>query len=1273
MPRFQGEPLKITVGTDRGRDGQRADPLPADDELSTASTLQSLASGATEDRLVWGARRYKSFKLYNAIYGYYLDHKRRHELAILKEADAHRDANTASRGSQPGTSPIAFRIDDDDEDVDNVDPDYGPEFDLRGGLAPRPPARPRRFYTHGAPRSHPLLRSPPPRRSSLTSPRAFAESVLPTRSPTTSPRDVSATAVGPEAEDCLMMDEGQRPASGSSRLRRPDVSVHQALVAEHSDEVMEVPAVNRGASSSGQRPNLVKSPVPAHPPSAVVHAEPQPLQAAVSWATGKVADHASPASCFHAVAHGRVVAGHSSSPFDDKKVLERQRHRHTDGPKWRHRLHARAHSAMTGERDDPHLDMVRAHSLTLGLLCHQPACALAPLAAELATFPGYDSAPAARMPFVDDTGTPHIVVGPSTPRAVVEAPRSQHASGDRYHHQPPGRGWMSGRGADLRRMADIGASARELRDAVSRDRDVNPDSDQMGSASSPHIREPHGERIGRSPPRSPSATDSDEDDGEGDNPPRPLRQRPHSVHGYTHRQPTVETNIKGPDSTPYANEYVEWRRRFNMNPVYPNKCYLDARMLGAIDGADHLVLHEKPVEVCRRFRDSGACPKGGACKYAHADTSVPTKVKKDKTATSPCRLFRDLGKCRFGGACKYAHADTSVTTKVKKDKTATPPAPPQSAAPAVPRTPVDPTTTVATGKGKGKGKMVIDKAALAAAAKLNAKAKRRAKRAAAEQVALIPGAAASAGPLTRKHDIVCRHWMAGTCNRGDACAFAHAPTGTRSPAAHAAKGAGKATDEGKGTSAIVCHALSGLAVSRAGVRQMTIPDHKSSNSDDEMADRVLRLAPRREGGGRQRLPSMDHKSNSMTDQQSDIANGKMDRGASTPRFAAQANVEEATRPVVRPFRPSSGRSQHDELPHVAAAAVDAKALTKANVEVLELVTAHSVGAQAAADQPPLLTTQPAATKSAQTTPAPLRWSVGDPVQVLTDNQRDWMDGHVIAVFREDTQAEGHDIPAGTVKVQYKLGLKWIMPDGMTASLKRRAPLKDATAPTPVNVDATENTPLTAEQFHVLHAAKIAKITASEKLVAHMDEELCYLICTRATGMDEQVAYLFETRPTVKKQLAKDKRFLANLWPTGPSDVVYCLDAFSVLATREQIDVFIYIQAEIDKMIIDLKRHQGRNTHDHDWCINDQNKVNLYIHKGYDWYYLKELIVSLEATTAIVAETHVQMKRASQSREADNANSQQTVKDQGGTQHLLQQALARMSEVYVLLESQRAAR
>ena len=79
---------------------------------------------------------------------------------------------------------------------------------------------------------------------------------------------------------------------------------------------------------------------------------------------------------------------------------------------------------------------------------------------------------------------------------------------------------------------------------------------------------------------------------------------------------------------------------------------------------------------------------------------------------------------------------------------------------------------------------------------------------------------------------------------------------------------------------------------------MTILPPKSDNSEDK---------------------TIDHKSNSMTDQQSNIANGKMDGGASTPRFAARADGEEATRPVVRPLWPSSGRSQHEELPVETAA------------------------------------------------------------------------------------------------------------------------------------------------------------------------------------------------------------------------------------------------------------------------------------------------------------------------------------------------------------------
>ena len=91
----------------------------------------------------------------------------------------------------------------------------------------------------------------------------------------------------------------------------------------------------------------------------------------------------------------------------------------------------------------------------------------------------------------------------------------------------------------------------------------------------------------------------------------------------------------------------------------------------------------------------------------------------------------------------------------------------------MPWTPIDP-AAAAKGKGKGKGKKSLRKAAAAVAAAL----------AAAELAATLPGAAATAGPLERKHQI-CWHFEqhgAGGCHRGDTCTFAHGPPGTLSPA-----------------------------------------------------------------------------------------------------------------------------------------------------------------------------------------------------------------------------------------------------------------------------------------------------------------------------------------------------------------------------------------------------------------------------------------------------------------------------------------------------------
>jgi len=71
--------------------------------------------------------------------------------------------------------------------------------------------------------------------------------------------------------------------------------------------------------------------------------------------------------------------------------------------------------------------------------------------------------------------------------------------------------------------------------------------------------------------------------------------------------------------------------------------------------------------------------------------------------------------------------------------------------------------------------------------------------------------------------------------------------------------------------------------------------------------------------------------------------------------------------------------------------------------------------------------------------AEVKFNVGEQVLVVTDDGHKWMDGTVMATFLVDTEAEGYSIPAGTVKVSYDLGIKWVMPQNMSNTLRKKAP------------------------------------------------------------------------------------------------------------------------------------------------------------------------------------------------------------------------------------------
>lgn len=62
---------------------------------------------------------------------------------------------------------------------------------------------------------------------------------------------------------------------------------------------------------------------------------------------------------------------------------------------------------------------------------------------------------------------------------------------------------------------------------------------------------------------------------------------------------------------------------------------------------------------------------------------------------------------------------------------------------------------------------------------------------------------------------------------------------------------------------------------------------------------------------------------------------------------------------------------------------------------------------------------------------------GEHVMVVTDDGKSWMDAVVVAVYPTDCMAEGYSVPGGTVKVQYELGIKWVMPSTVSTTLRKK--------------------------------------------------------------------------------------------------------------------------------------------------------------------------------------------------------------------------------------------
>merc|ERR1719181_1923249 len=139
---------------------------------------------------------------------------------------------------------------------------------------------------------------------------------------------------------------------------------------------------------------------------------------------------------------------------------------------------------------------------------------------------------------------------------------------------------------------------------------------------------------------------------------------------------------------------------------------------------------------------------------------------------------------------------------------------------------------------------------------------------------------------------------------------------------------------------------------------------------------------------------------------------------------------------------------------------------------------------------------------------------------------------------------------------------------------------------------------------------------------------------------------------------------------------------ALIAASAQLDAFTKVKELIDKMVAELTVQQKDEVEHRDWCIDNLNTNKRETAAAYDKKdslmakigdlkkTIERLTKDIEASKAAIAEMMKQMKKASETREAENADFQVTVSDHRVMSMILTKAIDRMKQVYALLQQQK---
>jgi len=225
------------------------------------------------------------------------------------------------------------------------------------------------------------------------------------------------------------------------------------------------------------------------------------------------------------------------------------------------------------------------------------------------------------------------------------------------------------------------------------------------------------------------------------------------------------------------------------------------------------------------------------------------------------------------------------------------------------------------------------------------------------------------------------------------------------------------------------------------------------------------------------------------------------------------------------------------------------------------------------------------------------------------------------------------------------------------------------------LDLKEKCRMTDAEMEERTKARQAEIAAVGEAIAILTEDEARDTFSSTLGFVQVNAVLNVNKKARREAVAMLK---AAAQKTGSTQLL-------ALAASAGLDAFTKVIAAIDEMIVDLKQQISDDVEHKDYCtkelaenekatmIAQDEKSDLEAHIDDLKSTIDTLTKNIETKEAEIAEMQVQIKRASEDREMENKEFQQTVADQRATQAILTKALDRLKEVYGFVQTKAKAK